>query len=203
MAIIDYASLKTELANYTHRNDLSTEFDTWIGIVESEMNLELRTRSQLTSTTLSATTRLVALPTDFLEVRNLEIALTPIITLKFVTSDQRDLYDRQASTGQPRIYTISGPNIVLAPPPDQTYTLNIEYYSKIPNLPANTTNWLITNFPHMYLYGCLAQAGAYIQDRDLLTGYISAYGNAKDRLNKADDDAVYNPSPRLRPDVGW
>lgn len=203
MAITSYATLQTELSNYTHRTDLSAEYDTWIGLVESELNLELRTRQQIIATTLSATTNTVALPADFLQMRNLELATSPIEPLRFVTSEQRDLYDRQASTGKPRLYDIVGSNLILSPTPDQTYTLNIEYYAKIPALPTNATNWLITNFPHVYLYGCLAQAGAYITDNDRLQTFLQGYETAKMRLNKADDDAVYNSSPRLRADVGW
>lgn len=201
--IIDYASLKTEIQNYLHRTGLSSELDTWITIVESELNLELRTRQQLTSTTLSATTNTVALPADFLQMRNLELATSPISTLKYVTSEQKDLYDLQASTGKPRLYDISGTNLILAPTPDQTYTLNIEYYAKIPTLPSNTTNWLVVNFPHVYLYGCLQQAAGYITDPDRLQVFFQAYEKGKTQLSRADDDAVYNSAPRLRADVGW
>lgn len=201
--ITSYATLTAEIQNYIHRGDLSSEIDVWIGVVESELNLELRTRQQLTSTTLSATTNTVALPADFLQMRNLELGTIPTNPLKYVTSEQRDLYDRQSSSGQPRIYDIVGTNLFLSPAPDQTYTLNIEYYSKIPGLISNTTNWLITNFPHLYLYGCLQQAAGFITDAARLQVYFQAYEKAKAQLSKADDDAVYNSSPRLRADVGW
>ena len=203
---MDYAALKTQLDNYTHRADLSTEYDTWIALVESELNLELRTRQQLTSTTIAMVgvpTDTIALPSDFLQMRNLELATSPVTPLKYVTSEQRDFYDLKASTGKPRIYDISGSNIILAPQPDQVYTLNIEYYAQIPTLPSNTTNWLITNFPHVYLYGCLSQAGGYLLDSDRLQIFVQAYADAKAKISKADDDAVYNSSPRMRADVGW
>lgn len=200
---MNYTTLKSQLDAYTHRTDLGTEYDTWIALVESELNLELRVRQQLTSTTLSATTDTVALPADFLQMRNLEAATNPITPLKYVTSEQREFYDLKASTGKPRLYDISGANIILAPQPDQTYTLNIEYYASIPTLPSNVTNWLITNFPNAYLYGCLRQAGAYISDPDRLQTFDSAYSEAKARISKADDDAVYNSAPRMRSDVGW
>jgi hypothetical protein len=200
---MDYAALKSQLDGYTHRTDLGTEYDTWIALVESELNLELRLRQQMTSTTLTATSDTVALPSDFLQMVNLELATNPVAPLHFVTSEQRDFYDLKTSTGQPRIYDIIGSNIILAPQPDQTYTLNIVYYAAIPTLPSNTTNWLITNFPHVYLYGCLSQAGAYITDTERLQIFVQAYTDAKAKISKADDDAVYNSSPRMRADVGW
>lgn len=203
MAIVDYASLKTELTNYLHRADAATEYDTWIGIVESELNLELRLRQQLTTSSLTVATDTVALPSDFLQVRNLELATNPVRPLKYVTSEQKDLYDLKASTGTPRIYDISGSNLIFAPQPDQTYTATLEYYAKIPTLPTNTTNWLVVNFPHIYLYGCLRQAGAYVSDDAKLQSYDAGYTRAIGRLSAADDDAVYNSAPRMRADVGW
>ena len=201
---MDYAGLKTQLDAYTHRTDLSTQYDTWIALVESELNLELRTRQQLTSSTLTTgPSDTVSLPGDFLQMRNLEVAGNPIAPLKYVTSEQKDFYYLKASTGIPRLYDISGPNIILAPQPDQTYTLYIEYYAKIPTLPSNTTNWVITNFPHVYLYGCLAQAGAFLSDSQKAQGFVAAYADAKAKISRADDDSVYNSSPRMRTDVGW
>jgi len=201
--ITSYATLTTEIQNYLHRTDIASEVDVWIGIVESELNLELRTRNQLTSSTLTAATNTVALPADFLQVRNLELATSPISTLKYVTSEQKDLYDLQASTGKPRLYDISGGNIILAPVPDQVYTMNIEYYAKIPPLLTNTTNWLITSFPHIYLYGCLQQAAGFITDANRLQVFFQAYEKGKEQLAEADDDAVYNSAPRMRADIGW
>ena len=204
--IVDYASLKTEIGNYLHRSDLGTELDTLIQGAETKLNRVLRTRKMITNSQATALTDTVPLPIDYLQLVNIELVQSPVIPLKFVSIEQRDLYDLKTNTGQPRIYTIDGSNIILAPPPDQPYTVAFTYYAKLPTLVGgvNTTNWLLTDYPDLYLKASLLEASGFIGQDPRGPYWISARQEAIDDLNKEDDDAMYAGSiPRLRPDVGW
>jgi len=77
----------------------------------------------------------------------------------------RNTYSANA-TGQPVNYAIrSGSTIVLGPSPQESYDLVLNYYQKIPVLSdSNTTNWLLTAHPDLYLYGALVQAEAFMID---------------------------------------
>lgn len=204
--IVDYASLKTEIANFAHRTDLTTELDTIIQLAENVLNRKLRCRQMDITTTLSATTRSTALPADFLQMRDVDIQASPIVPLKFVTPEQMQLYDLQSSTGRPRNYTITAGNLILSPNPDQTYTLDIEYFQKIPTLVngANTSNWLILGWPDAYLYGCLLASVAFTRDDSGVAMWNQAYNATVEDINRQDDDGQYSgDAMRLRADCGY
>lgn len=204
--IIDYASLKTEIANWMHRTDLTSELDTLIQIAEQKFNRQLRARSMQVITTLSAPTRSTALPADYIQMVNLDISASPLVPLKYVTPEQMELYDLQSSTGRPRNYTIIGSNVILSPNPDQTYTLDLEYFQKIPTLVngANTNNWLILAWPDAYLYGCLTASLGFIADDARGSSWIGLYDSVIRDINREDDDSQYAGSVmRLRTDVGY
>lgn len=204
--VIDYASLKTEIANFTHRTDLTAELDTIIQMAEAVLNRKLRCRQMDISTTLTATGRSVALPADFLEVRNVDINGSPITPLKFLSSEQIELYDRQSSTGKPRSYGIVTSNLILSPTPDQSYVVDLEYYQKLPTLVngVNTNNWLILGWPDAYLYGALLASVAFTRDDSGVAMWSQAYNAVIEDINRQDSDAQYSGDVmRLRTDCGW
>ena len=203
--IVDYASLKTSITNWTHRADLATDVDTMIQMVENELNRELRTRAMDTVVVINTTGSNLPLPSDYQQARNVELQGSPVIPLRYVTPEQRDLYDLQTSVGQPRLYTIRGQNLILAPTPDQIYQCNFEYYAQIPTLVggANTTNWLLNSFPDCYLFGCLVMSLGWAQN-PLAEKWVQMYEKVKSDVNRIDDDSTYAGSVvRLRPDQGW
>jgi hypothetical protein len=38
----------------------------------------------------------------------------------------------------------------------------------LPSLTANSTNWLLTSHPGVYLFGCLEQVAFYLRDQQML-----------------------------------
>ena len=72
MALSTYAELKTSIANWLNRSDLTDEIsDDFIKLVEAEYNSKFRIRKMLTSdTSFTIDSELEALPTGFLQVRD-------------------------------------------------------------------------------------------------------------------------------------
>ena len=75
MALSTYTELKTSIANWLNRSDLTDEIsDDFIKLVESEYNSKLRIRKmQTTDSAFSVSAETVALPTGFLQVRDFYI----------------------------------------------------------------------------------------------------------------------------------
>jgi|SRR6185437_5880098 len=202
--IVDYASLKTELANFTHRSDQSSELDTLIQFAEAEFNRKLRFRQMLTTIQPVNSGNVIALPSDFLELRNVELQGDPLVTLKFVTTEQKDFYDSGVTTGQPRLYSIVGSNIYLYPTPDQVYTANLQYFQTLPTLVGgvNTTNWLLGLYPDLYLFGALVRAGLYIGLDPRLPEWSGFYTAAlADAMQAAADSMYSGDTITMQPDV--
>ena len=72
MALDTYANLKTEIANYLNRSDLTSYLDTFIDLAESRLARDLRVREMEavdTSITTVSGTQSYTLPTGYLEMR--------------------------------------------------------------------------------------------------------------------------------------
>ena len=172
MAISTTAELKTAVSNWLNRSDLTTRIPEFITLAEAQFNRLLRTRDMLARSTASVSVQYVSLPTDFLEMLNIELtSTTPPKRVVYITSDRSDDYreKRNDVAGTPSHYTIEGTAIQLQPTPDKAYTLQMNYYKDIPALSAqgdSGTNWLLTSHPDIYLYGTLVQASPYLMDQE-------------------------------------
>jgi hypothetical protein len=87
-------------------------------------------------------------------------------------------YNPTGATGVPKYYSMwDEDTIVLAPSPDATYEIQLNYILKDPGLSAtNTTTYLSTNFPNGLLYACLAEAYGFLKGPvDMLQLYDNKY----------------------------
>jgi hypothetical protein len=87
-------------------------------------------------------------------------------------------FNPTGATGVPKYYSLwDEDTIVVAPTPDATYTIQLNYILKDPGLSAtNTTTYLSTNFPNGLLYACLAEAYGFLKGPvDMLQLYDNKY----------------------------
>lgn len=163
MALANYTDLKASAATWLHRSDLTTMIPDFIALAEAQFQRVVRNRNMEQRATASAT-QYMALPDDYIEMRRLALQTTPVQVLKLLSQEEANsLYS--LSTGQPRGYVMIANQIQLAPSPDTTYTVEIDYFKKIPVLSStNSTNWLLTAYPDLYLVGTLLMAAVHIQD---------------------------------------
>lgn len=169
--ITTYPTLATAVQTYMgNRADVgvaSGNLDYLCSEAEEEMNARLRVRRMLTVVTPTVSAAgVVTLPTDWLGYK------------RFVARDgssewDLDLREAQAkptvssaylTPGKPQILVTAATSFIW-PYTDATYTFTSVYYAMIPQLTSSaTTNWVITNFPNTYLYGCLAAARGLVHD---------------------------------------
>lgn len=189
MSISTYAELQTAVANWLHRDDLTSVIPTFISVAEENMSADINSRSMDAKTTLStvASTSTVALPTDMVEMRRLQIVDSYNTVLRYVTPDQLGQDYSTNTTSRPSEFTVIGSNIELAPIPDAVYSLELTYKQRIPALStSNTTNWVLTSWPSIYLYGTLVQACAYILDFERQGVAQKMYEEAVSNVNSVD-----------------
>ena len=189
MAINSYANLKTALANYLDRSDLTSRLDEFIELAEARFADDIRIRAMETTVTqtLTAGTRSYSLPTGYLQGRNFQINTDPITALEYITPEMMDRIWAGSKTGRPRTYTILGDNYLLGPSPDSADTLEITYYKEFTPLSSSaTTNWIILNRPNLYLYACLLEAAPFLGSPEDAATWARFYTEALDRLQNAD-----------------
>jgi len=120
MALSTYAELKTSIANWLNRSDLTSEIsDDFIKLVEAEYNSKLRIRKMITSdTSFTIDSELETLPTGFLQVRDFFIVSgSAKYSLTYMAPTQMDQTRGGSTSGRPLVYTILGGNFRFAPTP--------------------------------------------------------------------------------------
>lgn len=207
MAISNYSELKTALSNWLARTDLTDRYDEFIALCDARISYggdapypseplrALGTEQANEDITISSQT--TSLPTGFLNATSLYLNTSTKRDLDYFTPDRfwQTNAARSGNTGTPEIYTYQGTNLIVAPSPDVSYTGKITYNKKLtPLSDGNTTNWLITNAPHVYLYGSLLEAYIYDKDDQESAKMFALYKSAIDGLVDQDRTARHSGS---------
>ena len=195
MALTVYSELKTSIANYLNRSDLTSVIPDFITLAESKLNraLRLRTMQKRVSTTTTANDPFVDVPNDYLESVQFFVDSNPNTILDYVNPTEIELDNTRETTGKPKQYTIVGNEFQLNPIPDISYTLKLTYFAKIPSLSdSNVTNYLLTNYPQLYLYGSLLEAQPYILNDERIPVWMGLYNEAIQLINRDDEQGRYS-----------
>lgn len=195
MALTVYSELKTSIANYLNRSDLTSVIPDFITLAESKLNraLRLRTMQKRVSTTTTANDPFVDVPNDYLESVQFFVDSNPNAILDYVNPTEIELDNTRETTGKPKQYTIVGNEFQLNPIPDIAYTLKLTYFAKIPSLSdSNVTNYLLTNYPQLYLYGSLLEAQPYILNDERIPVWMGLYNEAIQLINRDDEQGRYS-----------
>jgi hypothetical protein len=167
MAITTYSELQTALADWLNRADLDQQIPDFIALAESTLNDVLRSSFMVTSATQAITAGRASLPSDALEIVYVQVADTEDEPLE-QTTPQQLLMLRRARTraaGNPKFFAIVGRELLVTPTPSGATSVDIDYYQKIPALSdSNTSNWLLDEAPHIYLYTALLHATPFLMD---------------------------------------
>ena len=88
------------------------------------------------------------------------------------------------------MFTMVGQQFQVIPPPNTSYSAELLYYAKIPALSdSNTTNWLLTESPDIYLYGALVQSSPYLKEDERVGTWAGLYQRFVDDMMLADERA--------------
>lgn len=161
MAITDYGTLRTAVAQYLHRQDLSANIPDFIAMAEWRVARSLRVSQLLRDEVLNvlAGESTATLPTGFMELVNLRIAGG--VELHYVPPD---CIDRVTGAGTPWVYTITGATVLVAPSWTSGGALEIRYWAKPEALSDSVTvNWYVSHAPDALLYGALLEASPFIE----------------------------------------
>jgi len=203
MALANYTDLTSAIAGWLARDDLTSRIPDFVTLAEAKFNRvllhpQMETRSTLTVDTGAASPEFLDLPSDFQTMRS--VRLSGVVgkpRLGFMTQTQMDDYrfsiDNVAA--QPVYFSITGDQIELAPTPNENFTVQVIYRRNIPALATNTTNWLMTLAPDLYLYGSLLEAAPYMQNDERLAVWGLATQTVIDQLNAHGERQTANSGP--------
>jgi hypothetical protein len=183
--IIDYTEVSSNVLTDTLLNGFINDAEFRIlREVDSDNN------RRYVSANLIASTRFIDTPADLLIIRSAQIVDSELSTgdtnqnrdfLQFRDTSFMSEFNPTATTGVPKYYSNwDETKIVVAPTPDQTYTIQLNYILKPTGLSStNTTTYLSTEFPNGLLYACLVEAYGFLKGPvDMLQLYDKKYVEA-------------------------
>ena len=184
--VTDYSSLKTSIAAFLHRTDLTSMIPEFIFDAETRIYNELRIRAMETAFTGTTSGGTIALPSGFIEWVYLYVdGTTP---QKLTRKDVEWIVTNYpGSTGDPKFFARDGDSLIFGPEPDSNVSLIGRYYKRLTALSdSNTSNWFITNAPDLLRYGALCEAAPYMQDDERVQIWEGKYQTAKNRIERTE-----------------
>ena len=193
MSISTYAELKSAVANFLARTDLTDQIPNFILLAEARLSRELETRDQekRATATLTSGDEFIALPTDMREIREIKLNTSPNVVLEYKSPTALDTTYTGAS-GRPVAYSIVGGELKVRPIPDDSYTAEIIYIGSLSALSdTNTTNVMLTRHPDAYLSGSLVEAYTYLMDEQRASTYDAKFTRSIEEIRKDEQRSHY------------
>lgn len=176
MAITNYGTLKTALANWLDRADLVDRIPEFITLATATLNAVARHTRMVghDSITIVQGARHGEAPASMLEPIYLSSSTDEDRPLEQVSIQQLIATRRQmTSQGHPAFFAVNGRRLEVCPTPSAQVTLELSHYQEIPPLlPTSAdldTNWVLTYRPDVYLYTALMHAAVYLKDDQKLS----------------------------------
>tara|TARA_B100000902_G_scaffold253356_1_gene239862 strand:- start:1628 stop:2245 length:618 start_codon:yes stop_codon:yes gene_type:complete len=203
MAIDTYSELKSAIADWLNRSDLTSVIPNFIELAEAELTRNLRHRKMIVRADATIDSEYTQTPDDWFQTQTLILETDPITTLSYLTPDALNEKRKSSSAnGKPLFYTMIGTEIQVYPVPSGDYTAELVYYAKIPALSdSQTTNWLLDFAPDIYLYGSLMQSAPYLQDDQRLSVWNALYAQKILDIEISNERTTGQTSVRMRAPV--
>ena len=205
MALSTFEELKTSIADWLQRSDLTAVIPDFIRLAEARFDRnEALQEERVDAITLGAAT--VALPSDCRIVQSLYLdddtrqgGLEPTTPEWFAENEGRT----GNLTGVPKYVatTTNGTSLLLSPAPDAAYTAQIVYLRTLDRLSASqTTNWLLDLAPDVYLFGALLMSAPYLRDPEAQQMWKEQLANAFAELKALQESRRFSlNTPVMRP----
>lgn len=202
---MNYGQLKSNIAGWINRGDLTSVIPTFVDLARDRIFFgspdlgvqPLRTLDMLTVVSpFSGTT----LPSDWIELKRVSWFLDGTIKypLEFLPLEKIGPYE--GISGRPQYFSVRGNTIVYGP----TFSNNVElmYYAVPAAMVADgDADFLLTNAPSVYLQACLMEAAIYLKDAQAAQLHGQAFANAmKAYQNQDDGSARSGATLRIRSD---
>ena len=195
MPIENYTELKSSIADFLNRDDLTSTIPSFIALAEANFNRKIRHWRQEKRSTAIVSAQYTAFPSDFMEP--IRFSLTSDNTRRLEMVGQGTMMEMRENnkdtSGIPQFFAITDGSLELFPTPASDHTVEMVYYGKPAALSdSNATNWLLTYYPDAYLYGSLMHSAPYLADDGRIQIWAALLQAAIDGINQDSEEAKFN-----------
>ena len=213
----NYQGLCNKLADTLNRQDLTSVIPDFTVMATTRISRDMariKHPGSITRAIASVVNDYAPLPTDFLSMYQLMDQDTQIPMI-YITPDQSMTIQSQGWQPQSTImpvlppyfaptqtiiyYTIMGKTLRMVPPPGSNTpaTLQMWYYSNLPALSTgNPTNWALTQYPDLYLYGSLVHTAPYLKNDERIQVWEGIYQSILNDIEVEADRSI-RPQTKL------
>jgi hypothetical protein len=183
MAIItNYATLKTAIADYLARDDLTTFIPNFVQNTENKLRRTLNLRNEETALSVAVSSGTGTVPTDFKALKLAYVPDSPSELLKWVPLEEiYRAYPTRSGSNTPVLISREGANFVFGPYA-KDFTLTGIYYAKPDSLEDTDPSWYVTNAPELLLYGSLMESAPFIHGDERLPVWQQLFTDALQTL---------------------
>ena len=194
MAMAAFSDLVGAISRNLREPNLVANAADFVSMAEARILRRLRVSAMETIATGTVSTASLSTPADYLESIRIILSVGGVDReLKYIGPDSTAKYS--LSTGQPFAYTTVGSSLILYPTPDASYSYTLWYYARPTALSAsNTSNWLMTAAPDLYLYGALIEASGGLQSDPKVQFWKERYNEALAEMEHSDERQAFGGS---------
>jgi hypothetical protein len=180
--------LQTSVAAWLDRDDLTTQVADFIALTEADIRNDLRVQAMEQYATGTLTGETLAHPTRYLEAKTLFVDDQ---TYQVVTANR---YLDLGDSSEAKVYTSIGQSLYIKGTVSGL-AYRLIYYQSFAAFSASTdTNWVLTNYPDVYLSGACRHAAKYVGDDANELRFAQRYAGSVARLKLAQMAASF-PGP--------
>ena len=198
MAFTTYTELKSTVADYLARTDLTTQIPDFIRLAEIRLKRDLRIRQmlQVATATMTVSDSTVALPSDFLAIREIHLNTNPASSLEYLSPTSFFSNAFTTNLGKPTKYTVLAAEFQFAPIPDSAHVVQILYYALPTPLSSSvSSNVFLSTCPDLLLYAALGEAEPYLINDARIQTWAALYDRGLASLSSSDESSEYAGSP--------
>ena len=184
---MDYSRLKEVIADWSNRADLSEQIPVFIEMTEARLKRDLRDKVRMTQRAEAMVYgEYFPLPCDWCETIKV-IADGSVLRLTDSFNVERiELFDG------PKFYRHAGDQLQLLPGTNIKESDPIPFEMEYLAFPEalsddNPSNWVLSTYPDLYIYGAMLQIAPYLQDDARIAVWAQAYGEAVSAANTASE----------------
>ena len=184
---ITHANFLTQVRNYTEVSSSvlsDTLLDQFITNVELDVagKVDYSDLRKYSNSTFTTGNRAVSMPGDLKYLRAVKITDVSSNEIFLEKRDQTFIaeFNPTGATGTPKYYAVyNDKNIIVAPTPNGTLAIQIQYVKNPPHFDSSTSTMLSDQYQNLLLYGVLVECFSYLK------GPLDMYNLYKTRYDKA------------------
>lgn len=189
MSITNYSELKSAIASWGKRSDLTAVIPDFIALAEARINRTFLPRSQEVEVELSTVpgSRFVDCPTDM--INPIGVWLKAYLPRQKLTQVlPADLPVKTNVSGYPEYWAIDGTRIAFDKLSSSAWSFDFRYTASFALSDAAPTNYILTHTPDLYLFGALIELHKYTMDDQQAAMYEQRFQQAlQDASNNEND----------------